>query len=147
IVHDTILRSYRQGERLWQENGMEAMWSAATVKLFGAGQDDHKIVEALSKLIGQHDVSTTSFSYGDGKGNHSVQLRRQEVMEGADIRRIGKGEALLFATAAQATLLRMRPWYTSAAAPVISAAIQEAERAVTEGAQRRYTNDQAMEGR
>lgn len=147
IVPVTILQSYRQGVRVWTENGMEAMWSAATVKLFGAGLDDHKIVEALSKLIGQHDVSTTSFSYGDGKGNHSVQLRRQEVMEGADIRRIGKGEALLFATAAQATLLRMRPWYTSAEAPVISAAIQEAERAVTEGAQRRYTNDQAMEGR
>ncbi|MUL42917.1 type IV secretory system conjugative DNA transfer family protein [Streptomonospora sp. PA3] len=138
IVPVTILQSYRQGVRVWTENGMEAMWSAATVKLFGAGLDDQKIVEALSKLIGQHDVSTTSFSYGDGKGNHSVQLRRQEVMEGADIRRIGKGEALMFATAAQATLLKMCPWYTGPDAGAISAEIARAESSVTEGAQRRY---------
>ena len=138
IVPVTILQSYRQGVRVWTENGMEAMWSAATVKLFGAGLDDHKIVEALAKLIGQHDVSTTSFSYGDGKGNHSVQLRRQEIMEGADIRRIGKGEALLFATAAQATLLKMCPWYTGRDAERIGTAITEAEKSVTENAQRRY---------
>ncbi|MFC3998111.1 TraM recognition domain-containing protein [Nocardiopsis sediminis] len=139
IVPVTILQSYRQGVRVWTENGMEAMWSAATVKLFGAGLDDHKIVEALSKLIGQHDVSTTSFSYGDGKGNHSVQLRRQEIMEGADIRKIGKGEALLFATAAQATLLKMCPWYTGADVAEVSAAIKESEKSVTEGARRRYS--------
>ncbi|TDQ55002.1 type IV secretory system conjugative DNA transfer family protein [Actinorugispora endophytica] len=143
IIPVTILQSYRQGVRVWTENGMEAMWSAATVKLFGAGLDDHKIVEALSKLIGQHDVSTTSFSYGDGKGNHSVQLRRQEIMEGADIRRIGKGEALLFATAAQATLLKMCPWYTGADAPLVSASIKAAEKSVTEGAQRRYGDDRS----
>ncbi|MFC7331235.1 type IV secretory system conjugative DNA transfer family protein [Marinactinospora rubrisoli] len=138
IIPVTILQSYRQGVRVWTENGMEAMWSAATVKVFGAGLDDHKIVDALSKLIGQHDVSTTSFSYGDGKGNHSVQLRRQEIMEGADIRRIEKGEALIFATAAQATLVKMCPWYKGKDAATVTAAIKEAEQAITEGAQRRY---------
>lgn len=138
IVPVTILQSYRQGVRVWTENGMEAMWSAATVKVFGAGLDDHKIVDALSKLIGQHDISTTSFSYGEGKGNHSVQLRRQEIMQGSDIRRIDKGECLLFATAAQPTILRMRPWYRTDRARIVSAAIKEAEERITTRARVRY---------
>ena len=138
IVPVTILQSYRQGVRVWTENGMEAMWSAATVKVFGAGLDDHKIVDALSKLIGQHDISTTSFSYGEGKGNHSVQLRRQEIMQGSDIRKIEKGECLLFATAAQPTILKMRPWYKTEKAKLISAAIKEAEQQITTGARLRY---------
>lgn len=138
IVPVTILQSYRQGVRVWTENGMEAMWSAATVKVFGAGLDDHKIVDALSKLIGQHDVSTTSFSYGEGKGNHSVQLRRQEIMQGSDIRQIDKGECLLFATAARPTILRMRPWYRTDKAKLVTAAIKDAEERITTGARTRY---------
>ncbi|MFD3685641.1 type IV secretory system conjugative DNA transfer family protein [Nocardiopsis sp. NPDC058631] len=138
IVPVTILQSYRQGVRVWTENGMEAMWSAATVKVFGAGLDDHKIVDALSKLIGQHDVSTTSFSYGEGKGNHSVQLRRQEIMQGSDIRQISKGECLLFATAAQPTILRMRPWYRTDKARLVTAAIKDAEEQITAGARASY---------
>ncbi|GAB3480536.1 type IV secretory system conjugative DNA transfer family protein [Nocardiopsis coralliicola] len=139
IVPVTILQSYKQGVRVWTENGMEAMWSAATVKVFGAGLDDHKIVDALSKLIGQHDISTTSFSYGEGKGNHSVQLRRQEIMQGSDIRKIGKGECLMFATAAQPTLLKMLPWYGTKRAGSVSAAIKDAEQRITDGARARYT--------
>jgi type IV secretory pathway TraG/TraD family ATPase VirD4 len=138
IVPVTILQSYRQGVRVWTENGMEAMWSAATVKVFGAGLDDHKIVEALSKLIGQHDVSTSSYSYGQNQGNFSVQLRRQEIMQGSDIREIDKGECLLFATAAKPTLLEMRPWYKTSKAKLVSAAIKEAEEQITAGARLRY---------
>ncbi|MEU0488542.1 TraM recognition domain-containing protein [Nocardiopsis sp. NPDC006139] len=138
IVPVTILQSHRQGVRVWTENGMEAMWSAATVKVFGAGLDDHKIVDALSKLVGQHDVSTTSFSYGEGKGNHSVQLRRQEILQGSDIRRIDKGDCLLFATAAKPTILRMLPWYRDRRAPLISAEIKAAEALITSGARKRY---------
>jgi type IV secretory pathway TraG/TraD family ATPase VirD4 len=137
VIPVTILQSYRQGVRVWTENGMEAMWSAATVKVFGAGLDDHRIVEALSKLIGQHDISTGSFSYGDGRGNHQVQLRRQEIMQGSDIRRIAKGEALLFATAAQPTLVEMRPWYRDRDADGITAAIAAAEASITDGARNR----------
>ena len=33
----TILQSYQQGARVWGEHGMDALWSAATVKLIGAG--------------------------------------------------------------------------------------------------------------
>ncbi|WP_223839260.1 type IV secretory system conjugative DNA transfer family protein [Nocardiopsis deserti] len=145
IIPVTILQSYRQGVRVWTENGMEAMWSAATVKVFGAGLDDHKIVEALSKLIGQHDVSTGSFSFGDGKGNHSVQLRRQEIMQGSDIRQIAKGEALLFATAAQPTLVEMRPWYKNDDAKQITEAIERADTLITEGARKRRRTPEKTE--
>ncbi|MBR8741032.1 type IV secretory system conjugative DNA transfer family protein [Nocardiopsis sp. MG754419] len=146
IIPVTILQSYRQGVRVWTENGMEAMWSAATVKVFGAGLDDHKIVEALSKLVGQHDVSTGSFSFGDGKGNHSVQLRRQEIMQGSDIRQIAKGEALLFATAARPTLVEMHPWYENPDAKEIGAAIEKAHGLITAGARNRLPHGSQTQG-
>ena len=54
----TLLQSYRQGARVWGEVGMDALWSAATIKLLGAGLDDADFVQKISTLVGQHDVRT-----------------------------------------------------------------------------------------
>jgi type IV secretory pathway TraG/TraD family ATPase VirD4 len=56
IIPITILQSYRQGEVVWGRDGMDALWSAATIKLVGAGIDDARFAEDLSRLIGEHDV-------------------------------------------------------------------------------------------
>jgi len=40
IIPITILQSYRQGHKVWGDAGMDAMWSASTVKVIGSGIDD-----------------------------------------------------------------------------------------------------------
>ena len=60
IVPITILQSYPQGAAVWGEQGMGALWSAATIKLIGAGIDDAKLAEDLSRLVGEHDVPTAT---------------------------------------------------------------------------------------
>ena len=56
IIVVTMLQSYRQGSRVWGEAGMDALWSAATIKLIGAGLDDADFVDKISRLVGDHDV-------------------------------------------------------------------------------------------
>jgi len=48
IVPMTILQSYKQAELVWGATGAEVLWSAATVKLVGAGLDDPRLAEDLS---------------------------------------------------------------------------------------------------
>ncbi len=55
----TMLQSYQQGVGVWGNQGMDALWSAATIKLVGAGVDDQPFLARLSGLIGDHDVATT----------------------------------------------------------------------------------------
>jgi hypothetical protein len=60
ILPISILQSYPQGARVWGEQGMAALWSAATIKVIGAGIDDAKLADDLSRLVGEHDVPVGS---------------------------------------------------------------------------------------
>jgi len=107
----TILQSYRQGVGVWGETGMDTLWSAATIKIVGAGLDDPRFTEDLSRLVGEHDVDTETLS-GSAQGRSwSVSPRRQRILEAGTIRAMPKGRGLLFATGARAAAVALRPWY------------------------------------
>ena len=61
----TILQSWAQGEAVWGEKGMEALWGASTVKVIGSGIQDDKFAGRLSRLVGQRDVVQHSYTSGD----------------------------------------------------------------------------------
>jgi type IV secretory pathway TraG/TraD family ATPase VirD4 len=112
ILPITILQSYPQGVNVWGEQGMGALWSAATVKLVGAGIDDAKLAEDLSRLVGEHDVPVGSLTRdGSGLASWQTSTRRQRVLEPAQIRALEKGTALLLATGIPVALVRLVPWY------------------------------------
>jgi hypothetical protein len=114
---------------------MAALWGASTKKVIGAGIDDPRHARDLATLVGQHDVPVISVSYGDGRASRQVSLRRQEILEAADIRALPPGSALLLATGTRAALISLRPWYTGPDAPRIAAAIAAAEDAMQRAAQ------------
>lgn len=130
----TLLQSYRQGARVWGDAGMDALWSAATVKLLGAGLDDADFVEKISKLVGQHDVSTVSVSKSKDGSSRSVSYRQEQVLPPDRIRALPKGTALLLATGVRPALIRLRPWYKEPNAGPISAAAKAEVEAITERA-------------
>src|SRR6266496_1815880 len=136
MVPVTILQSYQQGVSVWGEPGMAALWGAATKKVIGAGIDDPRHARDLATLTGQHDVAVISVSYGDGRASQQVSLRRQEILEAADIRALAPGSALLLATGARPALIRLRPWYAGPDARRITAVIGRAEAAMQRAAQR-----------
>jgi type IV secretory pathway TraG/TraD family ATPase VirD4 len=145
----TLLQSYRQGSRVWGEAGMDALWSAATVKLLGAGLDDADFVEKVSKLVGNHDVRTASYSRSKEGVSRSYSYRLDPVLPADRIRALPKGTALLLATGVRPALIRLRPWYKEPDAGAISAAAKAETAAITERAARRWSGAQpptAVEG-
>jgi type IV secretory pathway TraG/TraD family ATPase VirD4 len=134
VIPVTILQSYRQGVRVWGEAGMDALWSAATVKLIGSGIDDADFADKLSRLVGDHDVQTVSVSHSESGKSRSVSMRQERILPADAIRALPKGTALLLATGIRPALLNLRPWYKEANAGPLGAASARATKAITERA-------------
>ncbi|WP_214406253.1 type IV secretory system conjugative DNA transfer family protein [Pseudonocardia lacus] len=108
----TVLQSYQQGVGVWDEQGMEALWSAATIKLIGAGVDDHTFLQRLSGLIGDHDVEKVSTSHDRGRGpTRQYSTTREPVLPPSALRALSKDHAVLLSTGRRAGLGRLQPWY------------------------------------
>jgi type IV secretory pathway TraG/TraD family ATPase VirD4 len=137
ILPIAILQSYPQGAAVWGEHGMNALWSAATIKLIGAGIDDPKLAEDLSRLAGEHDVPVGSMTRdGSGLASWQTSTRRQRILEAADIRALPKGTALLLATGLPVAMIDLQPWYTGPDAAAITVAAASATAAITHRAVR-----------
>lgn len=134
VIPMTILQSYRQGQRCWGEAGMDALWSAATVKIIGSGIDDADFADRLSRQVGDHDVQTTSVSTSAGGKSTSVSMRTERILPPDAIRALPKGKALLLATGIRVAMLDLRPWYKEPSAKVVGPASARATKAITERA-------------
>lgn len=134
VIPITILQSYRQGVRVWGEAGMDALWSAATIKLIGSGIDDADFADKLSRLVGDHDVPTVSKTTGESGGSTSVSLRQERALPADAVRALPKGSALLLATGVRPALLKLRPWYKEPGAEALGSASARATAAITERA-------------
>lgn len=134
VIPITILQSYRQGVRVWGEAGMDALWSAATIKLVGSGIDDADFADKLSRLVGDHDVRTVSVSTNESGKSTSVSMRQERVLPADAIRALPKGSALLMATGIRPALLDLKPWYREPDADRLGAASAKETAAITERA-------------
>ncbi|MFB8749143.1 type IV secretory system conjugative DNA transfer family protein [Streptomyces parvulus] len=143
IIPITILQSYRQGQKVWGDAGMDAMWSASTVKVIGSGIDDPDFADKLSRLIGDHDVQTTSTSHSESGKSTSVSMRQERILPADAIRALPKGTALCFATGMRAAMLDLRPWYREPGATELSAASDRASQAITARAVAKHTPTQS----
>lgn len=133
----TILQSYRQGQGVWSELGMDTLWSAATIKIIGSGLDDPRLTEDLSRLAGQHDIRSISRSSGRGGPSTTTSDRRERIIRADQIRALPRGRALLLATATPVAMLTTQPWYQRADADQIQAAATQQRAALANrGAQR-----------
>ncbi|MGK2957720.1 MAG: type IV secretory system conjugative DNA transfer family protein [Acidimicrobiales bacterium] len=111
IIPVTILQSYPQGVGVWGETGMATLWAASTIKIIGAGLDDDKFLDKVSKLIGDHDVPMRAINQGTNNQGESISLRRQRILAPEALRELAKGTAVLLATGCRPALLEMQPWY------------------------------------
>jgi type IV secretory pathway TraG/TraD family ATPase VirD4 len=122
----TILQSRPQARQVWGRDGFDAMWSAATVKVVGAGIDDPELADDVSRLVGDHDVPVRSVTSSGSSHNESISLRKEAIMSASRVRAMPKGEALLLVTGARPASIRLMPWYESNRAEDIAAAVDNA---------------------
>jgi hypothetical protein len=114
---------------------MSALWGAATCKLVGAGVDSPRMARDLATLVGQHDVPVRSITLGEGRGtSENISLRRQDILEAADIAALGQGLALLLTSGNRPALLRLRNWFTGPDAGRVQAEVDLALRRIQDGA-------------
>ena len=122
----TILQSYAQGIDVWGREGMRKLWSAANVRTYGGGVADPDFLEELSKLIGEHDVTTRSTSSsGSGWGQRSISHapRRQRILDVSDLHALPRGRMIVYASGAPPALARTAPWQNSPYAEAIRGSI------------------------
>ncbi|WP_033253096.1 type IV secretory system conjugative DNA transfer family protein [Kitasatospora phosalacinea] len=134
VIPITILQSYRQGQKCWGEAGMDAMWSAATIKVLGSGIDDADFADKLSRLVGEHDVESISHSTSESGRSTSTSMRQERILPPDQIRALPKGKALLLATGIKPALLQLRPWYKEPGAAAIGKASAAQTAAITDRA-------------
>ena len=133
----TMLQSYQQGVGVWGAQGMDALWSAATVKLVGAGVDDHSFLQRLSGLIGDHEVPKVSVSHTRSGGpSRQYSTARQPIMPASTLRALPKTKAVLLTTGRRAAVGELRPWYREHAATDIRSYFAAALAELTDAAQK-----------
>ena len=118
----TILQSYSQGVTVWGDNGMKELWSAATIKLIGAGIDDSKFADEISLLVGDHDVRHVSRNTGGERATRTITTRTQRILPPSAVRAMPKGSALLMATGVKIAPIALQPWFASPRQADIAAA-------------------------
>ena len=75
ILLHTYLQSWTQGTEAWGEYGMRSMWSAATIRVLGAGVADEKFLSEFSSLIGDHEDWALQSVYLARAGSGSAPSR------------------------------------------------------------------------
>ncbi|MBT2418032.1 type IV secretory system conjugative DNA transfer family protein [Streptomyces sp. ISL-22] len=131
IVLMTILQSWAQGIEVWGEKGMEKLWSAANIRVYGGGVSDTKFLNDLSQLAGEFEADTVSVSYqpaqqGGGLfSNRSTShtSRRERVLDVADLGAMPPGRALVLASGTPPVLIETVPWWESAHAGAVRASL------------------------
>jgi type IV secretory pathway TraG/TraD family ATPase VirD4 len=130
----TFLQSYGQGVAVWGRSGMDKLWSAATIKLVGAGVHDPEFCEHVSRLIGEHDVPTWSDQRGRGGSSTSYSTRRDRILAASDVAALPKTQAVLIAAGRRPGLITLLPWYAERDADTISEYAAEAADQVRQAA-------------
>lgn len=112
IILMTILQSYTQGVGVWGEEGMEAMWSAASILLYGGGVRDDKMLQKLESLIGEVEIFETSTSRtGDGPRSVSTQRREKKILTVAELASLQQWRALVLASKRRPLVAEMEPYW------------------------------------
>src|ERR1700677_4949225 len=112
ILLHTYLQSWTQGAEAWGEYGIRAMWSAATIRVLGAGVADERFLSEFSSLIGDREEwvfqSVYTSSRGDRQRTHA--LRKERALAVSDLASLPKDRAVVFASGSRPVVIATVPW-------------------------------------
>ncbi|MGQ0632486.1 MAG: type IV secretory system conjugative DNA transfer family protein [Sporichthyaceae bacterium] len=123
IILFTILQNWAQGEEVWGAAGMEKLWSAANIRIYGGGVDDDRFLRRLSDLIGPYEHVARSESRSHGSRQRSRAVIDKTILTVSELRELPPGRAVMFASGTPAALLEPQPWFHGPDAAAIQASI------------------------
>lgn len=131
IILMTILQSWAQGIEVWGERGMEKLWSAANVRVYGGGVSDTRFLGDLSELAGEFELreyqTSRESEFGGWSGNRSISesTRRERVLHVSDLGAMPPGRALVLASGTKPVLVETVPWWEGAYAAEVQASLKK----------------------
>jgi hypothetical protein len=122
---NAILQSWAQGVKVWGENGMEMLFGATTVTVFGAGLNDERLLRHISQAVGRADVVQHSTTRGSGGRSDTTSTDHREILPPDSVRAMPKGTALVLATGRRPVMVRLLPWYETSYRDVVQQSLEE----------------------
>ena len=113
LLVEAMLQSWSQGVAAWGREGMQTLWSAANVKVYGGGNSEPEFLSMLSDLIGSHwvdQVQTTS-SQGGSSSTRSMEAQERKIAPVDQLGSLPRGRAWVLASGATALLTRLVPFW------------------------------------
>ncbi|MEL4183540.1 TraM recognition domain-containing protein [Corynebacterium bovis] len=110
ITPFAFLQSWSQGEDVWDKRSLQAMSSAANVRIFGGSSDDSDYLSDLSQLIGDHYVATTSRTSSREGHSQSESWSRERLVGVNDLTALGKNHQLVHFNGAEPVFCRKVFW-------------------------------------
>jgi type IV secretory pathway TraG/TraD family ATPase VirD4 len=106
-----VLQSLAQARDKWGKETGDAIWDSATYKVVLGGLSNADDLADISRLIGEreHTERSTSRQAG-GEIAVSESLRREAILDPAQIRAIHFGYGLLLTASARPIMVTLRPW-------------------------------------
>ena len=106
-----VLQSLAQARHRWGEHAADAIWDAATVKLVLGGLGKARDLEAITRLLGDIDETTTTWTRGyTGDRSQSMSMRQIPVMPASVLRTLPFGTAILLLRHTRPAVIDLSPW-------------------------------------
>lgn len=119
----SLFQSWAQGQVVFGREGMRKLWSASNVKLYLGGVAEAEFLRELSELVGDYDKSTASVSYNRGIRSTNHQLRRERILDAAELSALPRGRAVMLSSGTPAALIETVPWMKGKHAAAVRASI------------------------
>lgn len=119
----SLFQSWAQGQVVFGREGMRKLWSASNVKLYLGGVAEAEFLRELSELVGDYDKSTASVSYNRGIRATNHQLRRERILDAAELSALPRGRAVMLSSGTPAALIETVPWMKGKHAAAVRASI------------------------
>lgn len=111
IILMTILQSYAQGVGVWGEEGMEALWSAAALVMYGGGVRDENMLQKMEALIGEAAEINRSRSTSRDSTSTSTSYEEKKILTVAELASLEAGRAIVFGAKRRPVLAELEPFY------------------------------------
>ncbi len=105
IVATAYLQSFSQGISVWGKEGMNKLWSASNVKIYGGNVGEDDFLDMVSKMVGRFDQYSRSLTTGHGD---TVQrsTHREVILDIDDLSGMERGVLLVMAGGCRPVLAR-----------------------------------------
>jgi type IV secretory pathway TraG/TraD family ATPase VirD4 len=108
---DLFAQNEHQLRERWGDKGGRAIMTAANARMIIGGSNDVTALRDAQSLMGQVAEVTSGASWGSGRASVSESVRRENLIDLADLRTLPDGHAIALVGNLPPVELTVRPWW------------------------------------